>query len=265
MVNANSSTSPGLNLNAQGFLHIEIDQGQIQREYRPQHGDRAAIFGRWVVDAGHDTFSTEIHPLLLAATARHTALTPDIINVVPRPLSLMDGTHSTVISRAHLVGQYFIYVRWPGGGNILGGLRASLTTQLYEYGVGSRPLWERINLNPNMFPGWRGGSCIMTYVVSPPTSRKAAGGQLFVRYHFTVRTGVSAYVLNTEMDSVEIRVTFVDDGTPLLPIVPPGGQQITILPSELDGEVALPPGETVTKLITDQIDAMTQNNPLMLR
>jgi hypothetical protein len=92
----------GLNLAVPGVLGVEIDQGLIPKVYRPQDGDRVAVFGRWIVDAGHDTFETEIHPPLVAARAFQPLLrssTGGIGIVSPDP----DVTHSTLIGRPYLV------------------------------------------------------------------------------------------------------------------------------------------------------------------
>ena len=44
--------------------------GMVPAAYRAQVGDRVAVYGRWIVDAGHDDFHSEIHPPLLLARAR---------------------------------------------------------------------------------------------------------------------------------------------------------------------------------------------------
>jgi len=80
-------------------LGVEMEQGLIPGPYRVQHGDRVAVWGRWIVDTGHPDFHTEIHPPLLLATARATS---------------SEETTTTVIGRPYLVSQ-----RWPGGpGNL---------------------------------------------------------------------------------------------------------------------------------------------------
>jgi hypothetical protein len=91
-----------------GTLGLETDHDLLPESYQPQDGDRAAIFGRWIVDCGHGDdinhvagFHTEIHPPLLIATGRSTgtgafgALCSD------------DQTCSSVIGRPFLVSQQF--------------------------------------------------------------------------------------------------------------------------------------------------------------
>jgi hypothetical protein len=90
-----------------GTLGLETDHDLLPESYQPQDGDRAAIFGRWIVDCGHGNtgnvagFHTEIHPPLLIATGRSVgtgafgALCSD------------DQTCSSVIGRPFLVSQQF--------------------------------------------------------------------------------------------------------------------------------------------------------------
>src|SRR5215471_4357946 len=90
-----------------GTLGLETDHDLLPESYQPQDGDRAAIFGRWIVDCGHGNtnqvagFHTEIHPPLLIATGRSIgagafgALCSD------------DQTCSSLIGRPFLVSQNF--------------------------------------------------------------------------------------------------------------------------------------------------------------
>ncbi len=59
-----------LGLNPTGVLGLEIDGPLVPLADRPMNGDRVAIYGRWIVDAGHQPFHSEIHPPLLMAYAR---------------------------------------------------------------------------------------------------------------------------------------------------------------------------------------------------
>ncbi|MDP9342096.1 MAG: hypothetical protein M3Q23_08355 [Actinomycetota bacterium] len=61
---------PGLGGNAPGFLHTEIPVGRLPHDstgnvlsgFMPQEGDRSAVYGHWIVDCGHDSFQSEVHP-----------------------------------------------------------------------------------------------------------------------------------------------------------------------------------------------------------
>ncbi|MDQ6901903.1 MAG: hypothetical protein M3139_02680 [Bacteroidota bacterium] len=57
------------NITFNGVLPMEWDQNLVPESFRDNvhEGDRVAIYGRWIVDCGHDDFHTEIHPPLLMA------------------------------------------------------------------------------------------------------------------------------------------------------------------------------------------------------
>lgn len=60
-----------------GSLHTELAEGLIPHGsdgdylagFTPSEGDRAAAFGDWVIDCGHDDFHTELHPPSVLAFA----------------------------------------------------------------------------------------------------------------------------------------------------------------------------------------------------
>ena len=84
-----------------GLLGLEWDKGLLPQSFRAQvnHGDRTAVFGRWILDTGHDVgdrYRTEIHPPLLVATA---SVQPDAIGV--------ESTRVLFMSRPFLPGQRF--------------------------------------------------------------------------------------------------------------------------------------------------------------
>jgi hypothetical protein len=90
-----------------GTLGIETDHDLLPESYQPQDGDRAALFGRWIVDCGHgDTngregWHTEIHPPLLIASGRSTGSGFFGANCSD------EQTCSSVIGRPFLVSQNF--------------------------------------------------------------------------------------------------------------------------------------------------------------
>jgi hypothetical protein len=88
-------TSP---LGVRGVLGFETDQGLVPPDYRGRvnKGDRVAMFGRWIVDCGHDDFHSEMHPPLLMGFGRQGSGS-----------SGQPATVSEVISRPYLVGQTF--------------------------------------------------------------------------------------------------------------------------------------------------------------
>jgi hypothetical protein len=53
-----------------GAFAMEVEVGMVPEPYRATPGDRVAVYGRWIVDAGHGDFHAEIHPPLLLARAQ---------------------------------------------------------------------------------------------------------------------------------------------------------------------------------------------------
>src|SRR5207302_7405860 len=85
-----------------GILGVETDQDLVPLEYRAREGDRVAVFGRWIVDAGHSDFHTEIHPPLLLVTARQGGGA-----VTTQSFPPAEATSVRVISRPYFVSQEF--------------------------------------------------------------------------------------------------------------------------------------------------------------
>jgi hypothetical protein len=89
-------------LKVKGVVGMEIDSGLVPAQYRPQLGDRTCLWGRWIVDAGHDDFHTEIHPPLLMVGARAVRSSQQ-----PAGARTHDATVVRIISRPYLVSQDF--------------------------------------------------------------------------------------------------------------------------------------------------------------
>jgi hypothetical protein len=87
-----------------GLLGVEMDGGLVPHGFKTgaKTGDRIAVFGRWIVDTGHQVpepsgqFKSEIHPPLLMARASIEAIA-----------SGQPGTRVLFTSRPYLVGQRF--------------------------------------------------------------------------------------------------------------------------------------------------------------
>src|SRR6266568_453510 len=196
-----------------------MDQGLLPRGYRPQDGDRVVVFGRWIVDAGHDDFHTEIHPPLITVRA-HQALSP--ISIAAGSLvRVPDRTNSTVIGRPYLVSQIFSL---DDNGHPRG-LRSQIEQALHDATVNGDS-HTKINVNANIKPGVGAFGFKMSYIVQPLSPRQSPNDQLLVEYHFTVRTDVSVSVLNAG-DAVEVLIQINGLGPdPVLP--PPGAHEATI-------------------------------------
>jgi hypothetical protein len=170
-------------------LGVEMEQDLIPSPYRPQHGDRVAVWGRWIVDTGHPDFHTEIHPPLLLVTGRTTS---------------PNETTTTVVARPYLVGQ-----RWPGGPDNL--LSLGMIDHLLEE-ADKIPLHSvRAEAHPTIMAKAFTGLHMMSYTVRPPSPRRPGrtaaevADRLMVRFHFTVRTGVAVQVVNSG-DAVTVTI-----------------------------------------------------------
>lgn len=86
-----------------GLLGVEIDGALVPPEFMPMQGDSVAVYGRWIVDAGHKEFHTEIHPPLLMAHARAVV---DSGNTVPQSENVT--TQFWLWSRPYQARQQFI-------------------------------------------------------------------------------------------------------------------------------------------------------------
>lgn len=96
-----NSEAKDLGISAPGFIELEIDRGLLPSLYRPRKGDRVAICGRWIVDCGHDIFSTEIHPPLVLATARATSDDSASVAFIGRVFSSAKITEVQSVYRRH--------------------------------------------------------------------------------------------------------------------------------------------------------------------
>lgn len=180
-----------------GLLEVEQDRGLIPDQYRPHRGDRVAIFGRWIVDCGHDSWLSEIHPPLLTAVARASEK-ENGANV----------THVSLISNPYLVSQEF-----PNGG-----LLDQLIHDVAE-----------INFSPPLLPiTWhifaqanflRPTSGLQTAFlrIRAPTPAPSPDHRLFVRMHLTARPGVIAQPFMLDNETLGVLVLFTDS-LALLPI-----------------------------------------------
>jgi hypothetical protein len=189
-------------------LVVETDMGLLPPNYRPRDGDRVAVFGRWIVDSGHNDFHTEIHPPLLIASASRERE------------GIGQVTRSRVISRPYLVGQDFgdgttykhLVREVMKAGGLLGftsdwGWFGRLLNPLGGlFGFGGIPSSTRLEAHPTVYAKPFVGDQVMSYIVRPPSPRRGVDdrGRVHVAYHFTTRTGVYVNVHELAPDSVEV-------------------------------------------------------------
>jgi hypothetical protein len=164
--------------------------GLVPPKYRSQDKDRVAVFGRWIVDTGHDDFHTESHPPLLLASARSTS---------------PNATQSTVVGRPYLVSQEFAD----------GALRQHLIKEIAKIPtfVPGIPGSTRVEAHPQIKTIPFSGVQIMSYLVRPASPRPSPDHVLQVTYHFTVRSGVVVQVINDTGDDAIKVVIKMDDAT----------------------------------------------------
>lgn len=236
-----------LGLDAQaGVLGIEWDQGLIQQKYRPAFGDRVAIFGRWIVDCGHDDFHTEIHPPLLLARAQAFPgiKEPDTTqsNEVKKYFDIETKFtgHTTLISRPYLVSQEF--------GD--GALRNHLINEIKKLlTIGS----SKVEANPLLLSQPFKGDHKVWYTIDLPSELTPNRG-LFIRYNFIVRKGVKVYLKLVGSSSIKITVTFNE--AEYAPAVQPTIEKVNFNLDELS-EVARKDAQEVENTVKFLVDSLS--------
>ena len=235
----------GLALSSSGFsglLGVEVDQGLVPPDYRPADGERVVVFGRWIVDAGHPDFHTEIHPPLLMVSAR-----PPIVYVLGKPTTRdLKKTHATLIGRPYLPKQIF----HDDSGNPHGlraALEAFLTSKVTSFILSTNipvQTTEQVRLVAGVEPGFPGfgdyaAAVTMNFSVRPTLPRQSKSDVLLLSYHLTCREGCVPRVINNGDDSVRIEVAIGSFGKFAYnapPVPPPGGQEVTIHLADLQNQ-----------------------------
>jgi len=189
-----------------GVLGVEIEAPLVPSEYQVAHGDRVAIYGRWIVDAGHPEFHTEIHPPLLMARARSIDHSGN-----PTPPSTNATTLFQLWSRPYQAGQLF-----STGGD------SGLPLRTYAERI-AETLGD-IEAFPPIFGQPFQGIHIVAFTVRPPvhvpqSATALSTLQLQCSYHFTVNgcCGVQVIPSLTEPDSVLVILALNSVSYPKLP------------------------------------------------
>lgn len=183
-----------------GTMGVEIDQGLMPFEYRSQDGDRTAVFGRLIVDCGHNDYHTEIHPPLIMANARPFSImnTNSLVNKGwEKPDKVTSATYSTVIGRPFLVGQDFSsqLTHYSLPKQLTSQIALATFTPVYSMEM-------HVDINSTPFQGTK----VFSYDVFPTAPKSNSSDILFAQYHFTVRSGVTASVINNN-DHVTVLIT----------------------------------------------------------
>jgi len=192
-----------------GALPMEVEAGMVPAPFRAQAGDRVAMYGRWIVDAGHDDFHAEIHPPLLLARAR--AVNAQDADTYP------DADASTLVqlwSRPYQAAQRFV-----------DGDSKNLSLQSYLTNVSET--FGDIKAYPPTFPTPFSGIHLVAFLVRPPvpTLPSPKGPIAFglphleCSYSFTTNKacGVQIQQSLSDPNAVEVILALNSGGYPSLP------------------------------------------------
>ncbi len=174
-----------------GVLGVETDQDLVPAEFRARDGDRVVVYGRWIVDAGHPDFHTEIHPPLMLVTAREGSGAIDPAAAHPAT----DATSVRLITRPYFVSQEY------GDGALRKHLEKEIAKAVSIFGS------TRVEAHPHIRPKPFGGVHLLSFTANPATPRKSPNDKLMVAFHFTTRPGVAVQVFPNGSDSVNVMMS----------------------------------------------------------
>ena len=169
-----------------GFIGVEQEIGLIPEHYRPKAGERVAVFGRWIVDCGHDNWRSEIHPPLVTAVARH--------DLAAR------RTRVDIIANPYLTDQEFTH------GGILDQLTYDL--QMVSSPIPLIPFTRRVSARANFLPPTTGMQ-VFSFRIRPPAPPPASY-KLYVRMHLTGRYGVVVQPFWVDEETIGVIGLFTD-------------------------------------------------------
>jgi hypothetical protein len=207
-----------LGLDVPGVLGLEVDAALVPEPDRPRHGDRMAAYGRWIVDAGHEGFHTEIHPPLLMAHARCVDTSGN-----PVPPTLNAITHVQFWSRPYQSGQLF-NTDGDTGLCLQDYIDRILTT------LGDVSAYPPVHDKPFV------GVHLVAFTVRPPIRTAplpkpplVPQWRLECSYHFTVNGSCAVEVVKSPADpnAVLVLLALNDVNYPKLPLPP---EQMKLIP-----------------------------------
>lgn len=194
-----------------GLISVEQDVGLIPAAFRPRigMGDRVAVFGRWIIDCGHDNWQAEIHPPLLTVVARSD--------------DAHQMTHADFVSNPYLVDQEFEH----------GGILDQL---MYELALVNSPLpfipfTDRVWAQPGFLPSTQRTE-VVSFRLRAPGPPPSAQHKLYFRMQVTARSGVVVQPFQADDETVGVIGVFTD-GLTMLPIT--GSHNWDVTGDELTG------------------------------
>ena len=226
-----------------GILPMEVEAGMVPSTYRAAAGDRVAVYGRWIVDAGHNDFHTEIHPPLLLARAQ--TVNAQGATVYPDAGAI---TYMQLWSRPYQAAQKF-----KDGSN------TNLCLQDYITNI-AETLGD-IVAYPPIFPKSLGGVYLVSLVVRPPVPTPPPAkfvvlgpAHLQCSYSFTTNKACGVEIMQCVSDpnAVQITLALNSAGYPTLPDPPS-----TKVAWSLDAlKKSIPPDlGTLTSFLVDVVSA----------
>jgi hypothetical protein len=217
--------------NFPSVLGVEIDPLVIPAGFTDplqgglDRGDRVAVFGRWIVDCGHEvevadvkSYRSEIHPPLLMASARVTE--GSLVNSQGK-----EFTRVLFASRAYLVSQRFttetddIYKdSLADDGPLLDHFR----NEIVKVANPIFPLSTQVEAHAKIKSYPFVGKHEAHFIVKPPAPSNPFinPGRLRVSYQFTVRSGCSVKVTPGAQGAIDVVITLDKDGYTPPPLWP---------------------------------------------
>jgi hypothetical protein len=186
-----------------GLLGIEMDGQTLPAQFTQgaHDGDRLAVFGRWIIDAGHNNYRAEIHPPLMMASA---ALIKNVngtrVLFVSRPF-LTANTYTTDTSQiyddaASDDGTFFAHMLKEV---------AKVVCPVPDVPIPCSTMVEaHVKVKSHPFQGVQ----LLHFLVRPPSDplHNLGTEKLAVSYHFTVRAGCAVQVISSAADTVDVYV-----------------------------------------------------------
>jgi hypothetical protein len=187
-----------------GLLGVEMDGRLLPSQFTQgvHDGDRLAVFGRWIIDAGHNNYRAEIHPPLMMASAS--------------PLKDVNGSRALFVSRPFLTANTYTVDT-----NQIYNDAASDDGTFYAHMINevakvvcpipflpipcSTQVEAHVKVKSYPFQGVQ----LLHFLVRPPSDPVhaiATVQKLSVSYHFTVRTGCAVQVISSSADTVDVYV-----------------------------------------------------------
>ncbi len=195
-----------------GLLGIETDGFTVPDGFKKSivDGSRLAVFGRWIIDAGHSNYRAEIHPPLFMAEA-------SVVN--PSETRVVLTSRPYLMSNVYTTDQSKIYDDNSGDdGTFFGHMENELAKVLGIPGFCPVPnipcstlVEAHVKVKSHPFEGVQ----LMHLKVRPPSAPAhldLALNSLVVSYHFTVRAGCAVQVISSAVDTVDVIVSMNSAG-----------------------------------------------------